>query len=153
MARAYDDRGQALVEFALILPLLLAGVVGIVSFGRAMNYDEQATHLAGEAARYATVDQLPANAGGDTIGQWLRSQSDSPELQNGTGSVAGTPQVCVSYPAGTATVGSPIAISVSFTFNWLPILNLPVTSTAITRTATMRIEVPPSNSFFAAGCS
>jgi Flp pilus assembly protein TadG len=152
LARARDDQGQALVEFALVLPLLLAGVVGILSFGRAMNYNEQATHLASEAARYATVDQVPANASGQTLGQWLRSQVDAPELQKGSKSVT-SPQVCVSYPAGTTTVGSPVAISVSFTFNWLPILHLGVTSSTITQTATMRIEVPPTSSFFAAGCS
>jgi hypothetical protein len=152
LARARDDRGQALVEFALILPVLMLGVIGIISFGRAMNYNEQATHLASEAARYAAVNQVPATAGGQTLGQWLRAQSDSPELKNGTGSVGGAPQVCISYPSGT-TVGSPVQVSISFTFSWLPVLHLGIASSHITQTATMRIEVPPTNSFFAAGCS
>jgi hypothetical protein len=152
LARVRDEQGQALVEFALILPVLMLGVIGIISFGRALNYNEQATHLASEAARYAAVNQVPAAASGQTLGQWLRSQSDSPEFKNGTGSVGGSPQVCISYPSGT-TVGSPVQISISFKFSWLPVLHLGITSSTINQTATMRIEVPPTNSFFAAGCS
>jgi Flp pilus assembly protein TadG len=146
--RLQDQRGQALVEFALVLPLLLLAVVGLVSFGRAMNYDEQATHLANLAARAAAVDQVPASASGQTLLQWVRAQADSPELANGTGSVTGALQVCVSAPSGTG-VGSDITIKTSFTFAWVPILHIGAASTTVTRSATMRIEVPPTNSFFA----
>src|ERR1700756_735479 len=85
LAAPRREDGQALVEFALVLPLLLLAIVGIVSFGRAMNYDEQATHLVNEAARYAMVNQVPNGASG-TLGQWIRSQAaaDSLELGNGT---------------------------------------------------------------------
>lgn len=146
-----DERGTALVEFALVLPMLLAVLVGILSFGRAMNYDEQATHLANEAARYAAVDSVPAGATG-TLGQWVRSQVDSPELANATGAVSGT-QVCIAYgPSGT-TVGQPLTVTMKFTFSWLPVLKIKAASTTITRTATMRIEAPPTDPFFASGCS
>jgi Flp pilus assembly protein TadG len=152
VARAGCERGQALVELALILPVLLLGVVGIVSFGRAMNYDEQETHLVNQAARYAAVNQLPAGASGQTLGQWLRAQADSPELKNGTGSVQARPTVCISYPQGTS-VGSPATVSMSFGFYWVPVLQISPASTTVQRTASMRIEVPPTNSFFASGCS
>ena len=33
-----DESGQALVEFALVLPLLLLLVLGMVDFGKAYNY-------------------------------------------------------------------------------------------------------------------
>jgi Flp pilus assembly protein TadG len=150
--RLRNERGQAMVEFALLLPLVLAVVVGIVTFGRAMNYDEQATHLANEAARFAMVDQVPAGATG-SLGQWVRSQVDTPELKNGTGSVSGVPSVCVSLPNGTSNVGDPIKVAMTFTFSWTPILKIPGASTTMTRSATMRIEVPPTNSFFATGCT
>jgi Flp pilus assembly protein TadG len=146
------EDGQALVELALVLPVLLLVVFGIVDFGRAMNYDEQATHLANEAARYAAVGQVPAGATG-TLGQWSRAQVDSPELAHGSRSVTGTPTVCVSYPSGTSNVGDPVRISMSYTYSWLPVLHLGVTSTTITRSATMRIENPPTGSFYASGCS
>jgi Flp pilus assembly protein TadG len=153
LAALLREDGQALVEFALVLPVLLVAIVGIVSFGRAMNYDEQATHLVNEAARYAMVDQVPNGASG-TLGQWIRSQAaaDSLELANGTGSVNGAPSVCLSFPNGTANVGDPIELHMSFNFKWLPLLNVGP-STTITRSATMRIEVPPTASFFSATCS
>ena len=146
--RLRDERGQALVEFALVLPVLLLAVVGILSFGRAMNYDEQATHLANLVARAAAVDQVPSSAAGQSLLQWVRAQADSRELANGTGAVTGPLQVCVSTPDGTA-VGGDITIKTWFTFSWLPILRMGVTSTTVTRSATMRIEVPPTASFFA----
>jgi Flp pilus assembly protein TadG len=147
-ASVRDERGQALVEFALLLPVLLLVVVGILSFGRAMNYNEQATHLANIVARAAAVDQVPTNASGQTLLQWVRSQADSPELANGTGSVTGALQVCVSTPAGTQ-VGNYVVVKTWFTFAWLPILRISPASTSVTRTATMRIEVPPTDPFFA----
>lgn len=145
--RLCDERGQALVEFAFVLPVLLLVVFGILWFGRAMNYDEQATHLANVAARYAAVDQPPPNAGGQTLLQWVRSHADSPELANGTGSVSAALQVCVSTPDGTA-VGSDVTVKTWFTFSWLPLLNIGAASTTVTRSATMRIEVPPTDQFF-----
>jgi Flp pilus assembly protein TadG len=152
VSRLRGEQGQAIVELAFALPILLLAVVGIVSFGRAMNYSEQGTHLVNEAARYATVDQVPANAPA-TLGGWVRSQVDSRELANGTGAVLGAPTVCVSFPNGTSNVGDPVTVQMSFRFAWLPILHVNVLSTQIVRTATMRIEVPPTASFYASGCT
>jgi Flp pilus assembly protein TadG len=150
------DGGQALVEFALVAFPLLLVVLGIVTFGRAMNYDEQETHLVNEAARFAAVNQKPPTAGKtQTLGDWVRSQVDSPELKAGNSTdVSSAPQVCVTYPSnGDTGVGAPVRISMTFTFNWLPFFKFTAASTAIQQTATMRIEVPPTGSFFASGCS
>lgn len=55
--RAQDKRaGQALVEFALVVPLLLILILGIVEFGRAWNVYQVITDAAREAARSAAVD-------------------------------------------------------------------------------------------------
>jgi Flp pilus assembly protein TadG len=150
-ARLRDERGTALVEFALLLPVLMLVLVGILYFGRAMNYDEQETHLVNEAVRYAAVDQVPAGATG-TLGQWVRSQVDSSELANSTGSVSGT-QVCIGYGSGGTAVGGPVTVTMKFTFSWVPVLNIKAASTTIQRSATMRIEASPTDPFFAAGCS
>ncbi len=48
--------GQALVEFALVVPLLLILILGIVEFGRAWNVYQVITDAAREAARSAVVD-------------------------------------------------------------------------------------------------
>ncbi len=53
LARA--DRGQALVEFALVAPVLLLLVVGIFEFGRAWNALQAVTDAAREGARAAVI--------------------------------------------------------------------------------------------------
>jgi Flp pilus assembly protein TadG len=52
---AKRDDGQALVEFALIMPFLLLFIIGIVEFGRAWNEHEVLTDAAREGARKAAV--------------------------------------------------------------------------------------------------
>lgn len=64
LCRAEDrDRGAALVEFALILPILLILLLGIIDFGLYFYNDLQLTHAARDAARRASVnDVVGANA-------------------------------------------------------------------------------------------
>ena len=50
-----NERGQALVEFALVLPILLILVLGIIEFGRAWNLHQTITHAAREGARTAAM--------------------------------------------------------------------------------------------------
>ena len=50
-----DGRGQALVELALILPILLMLLLGIFEFGRAWNTKQVITDAAREGARLAVV--------------------------------------------------------------------------------------------------
>jgi Flp pilus assembly protein TadG len=57
------DRGAVAVEFALVLPLLLLIVFGIIDFGRALNAQITLTQAAREGARLAAV----GNA--DVVGQ------------------------------------------------------------------------------------
>lgn len=51
-----DDRGQAMVEFALVAPILLLMVLGVVDFSRAWNAYQVITHSARVGARLAVVD-------------------------------------------------------------------------------------------------
>lgn len=48
-------RGQALVEFALLLPILMLLLLGILEFGRAWNVKQVLTDAAREGARLAVV--------------------------------------------------------------------------------------------------
>jgi Flp pilus assembly protein TadG len=50
-----NERGQALAEFALVLPLILLFIAGIVEMGRAWNIKQAVTDAAREGARYAVV--------------------------------------------------------------------------------------------------
>jgi Flp pilus assembly protein TadG len=58
-------RGAALVEMALVSPLLIAMLLGIIEFGRALSVGQFAAAAVRDAARYATNDDV-TNA--DVIG-------------------------------------------------------------------------------------
>jgi Flp pilus assembly protein TadG len=51
-----DEKGQGLVELALVLPLLLLILLGIADLGRAFYYTVMITGAAREAAAYAAVN-------------------------------------------------------------------------------------------------
>lgn len=53
--RARGRRGQALVEFALVAPLLLLLILGLIDFARAWNVYQVITDAAREGARNAVV--------------------------------------------------------------------------------------------------
>lgn len=55
IARLRGDEGQATVEFALILPILILLVVGIFEFGRAWNAHQVITDAAREGARTGAI--------------------------------------------------------------------------------------------------
>jgi hypothetical protein len=145
------ESGVALVEFALVLPLLLVILFGMLDFGKAFNYWIDETHLANEAARWAVVNKNP---GGGTLQEYIQQQADTPELRNGgTSSVPGPLQICISFPNGSANVGDPVHVTASSTYNWLPLIGnrIGITQTTITGSATMRLEAIPTN--YGAGCS
>jgi len=54
-SRRSDDRGAVAVEFALVLPLLLAILYGILDFGRAYNAQETLTQAARVGARLQSL--------------------------------------------------------------------------------------------------
>ncbi len=56
-----NEKGQSLVEFALVVPMLLMLVIGIAEFGRAWMTKNIMTGAAREAVRLAAV---PAPGGG-----------------------------------------------------------------------------------------
>jgi len=51
----FDERGQALAEFALVLPLILFFIAAVIEFGRAWNIKQAVTDAAREGARYTVV--------------------------------------------------------------------------------------------------
>src|SRR5688572_3840437 len=50
-----NQRGQATVEFALILPLLLLLVLGVIEFGKAWNLAQMATDAVREGTRQCVL--------------------------------------------------------------------------------------------------
>jgi len=59
----FNRKGQALVEFALVLPLVLLLVVGMLEFARAWNLHQSITDAVREGARRALVaDTYPVDS-------------------------------------------------------------------------------------------
>ena len=149
--RLGSEEGASLVEFALVLPILALLLFAMLDFGKAFNYWIDETHLANEGARWAVVDRNP---GGGSLQQYLVDQATTAELRNGgTASVANPAEVCISFPSGTSNVGDPVLVTVSATYNWLPIIGnrIGVTQTTISGSSHMRLEAVPTN--YSAGCS
>lgn len=145
-----DETGVALVEFALVLPLLLLLLFGMLDFGRAFNYWIDSTHLANEGARWAVVNKNP---GTGTLQQYIQQQADASELRNGgTASVPDPLEVCVSFPNGEV-VGEPVKVTARVTYHWLPFLgeHIGVLNSTVTGTSIMRLEAVPTN--YSAGCA
>lgn len=151
-----EDRGVALAELALVLPLLLVLLFGMLDFGKAFNEWIDETHLANEGARLAAVGYAVAgctSANPNTcLTQYIRDGADIAELKSGrTGDAyadAQNPaQVCISYPTNPATnsfgqVGDPVLVTVQVTYKWLNYLvkRVSLGATPIAGKATMRLE-------------
>jgi Flp pilus assembly protein TadG len=138
-----DESGTALVEFALVLPLFLVLVTGMLHFGKAINYWLDQSHLASEAARFASVNKNPGadDTPAVSLQEWIRQQADTAELR-------GAAIVCVEFPDDDSPdVGESVRITVRSTYNWIPILEdvVETATTPIRGSATMRIEQAPTN--------
>jgi Flp pilus assembly protein TadG len=83
------QRGAAAVEFALVLPLLLVLILGIIDFGLYFYDDLQLTHVARDAARYLSVSNVAeANAAidagdGRLVSASITSRSVTPAASKG----------------------------------------------------------------------
>jgi Flp pilus assembly protein TadG len=163
--RLRSERGTAMVEMALIMPILLFLALGIVDFGRAMNYWNDVNQLAADGARFAAVDKNPGDdntdAADDDFRHWIRLQADTGELQDGTvaddtdpdgtrpsEATQGPLRVCVGKPgqgtlaAGDLAVGKPVEVVVETDYNLIPFLsrNTKFGTVKIRGTAVMRLE-------------
>jgi Flp pilus assembly protein TadG len=163
----HNQEGQALVEFALVLPALILILFGMVEFGRGFNYWNDAAHISAEGARFAVVNRKPDPSSAASLQAQLRDQADTAELRAGGSSAVPTPaQVCVDFPnspggSPAPVIGDPVRVTMTFTYHWLPALDtvtriidrtksFPATTT-FTSSSIMRIEVPPTN--YGAGCA
>jgi Flp pilus assembly protein TadG len=137
------DDGVAMTEFALILPIFMVIVAGLLGFGRVFFYWIQANHVANETARWAAVDHNPFQTGcpsGPYTGavgcqslQQHGANSASREFNDG----AEQTTVCIALQ-GTRQPGEPLKVTVAKPFTFVPILN--IGTITIRASSTMRIE-------------
>ena len=131
------EEGTALIEFAIVLPLLMLILMGILYFGRYINYTNDATQIASAAVRSASIDANPGAASSLSLQTYYEQQA-SPELAKGSSDVSPV-KVYVYYPSGsTGAVGQPVRACVTSTVNFIPLLG--VSRTTIVETATMSVE-------------
>jgi Flp pilus assembly protein TadG len=93
-----EDRGAALVEFALALPLLLVVLAGIVDFGMTFQRYELLANAAREGARMAT---LPGYNNQTTVDARVRAY-----VAAGLGTTTGT--LGVAMPSGAVVLTNPV---------------------------------------------
>lgn len=137
MHKPKSQQGQALVEFALVLPIILSILLGVLEFGQAFNYKNDLTQMANQAMRYAEVNSCTACSGAK-VEDYIPTTADSKPLKDGT-------TVCFTSPAGSfPTAGQEVTVKVSAPFNWVHYLGLGA-STTITSTVTGRLDVSYNN--------
>lgn len=118
--KSLADRGAAAVEFALVLPLFLVLVFGIVEFGRGYHTKTTLTHAAREGARVAALNI------GDPV---QAARQAAPSLNQGL--------LQVSVSASPCTVGQPVSVTVTYPV----VYNVPFVNDGtwtISETGTMR---------------
>lgn len=134
-ARLACERGQAALEFALILPVLLLLVLGGIFVANAITRANDSTQLAGDGVRFAAV-------GKPALKQFLldRAQAQSKGFRDSITSITIT---CLDgpVPAGQSQVGHPIEVAVTVHVGKLPFGLHDAFN--VTRKATMRIEQQP----------
>ena len=93
-----NRRGSAAVEFALVLPVLMLLLFGIIDFGRMMNARITLSEAAHEGARAAAVagDDAAVATIGKVMGS-MASGMNTPTIDGCDGSFADEARVTLSY--------------------------------------------------------
>ena len=111
-------RGQSMVEFALVVPILMILAFGIVDFGLGIRTYISLTNATREGARYAAVGNPPGSypsecGDGDSATVVARVCSVSEGLNH-----ANLSDVAVEYPDGEGA-GNSVVVSASYTYHYV----------------------------------
>ena len=118
--RLNRDSGAALVEFAIIAPLLLLLVFGIIEFGRAYNAQNTLTHAAREGAREFAITQDAI--AGETAAKDAATSLDSSKI-------TATLSACVPGDPASVTLEYPFELRIAF----FPVTNFTMQSEGVMR--------------------
>ena len=138
-----SERGMALLEAALTLPLLLLVSVGIFEFGRGYQTWQVLTNAAREGARVAVLPNLASGAAEARVRQYLVSG----QLSDAAGATV-TVNSAVPVDIGTGTANASL-VTVNYPFKFMvlqPVARLLVSGSTlgapitITASAQMRNE-------------
>ena len=117
-----DDRGQAIVELALVLPVILLLIVGVLEFARAWNLHQVMTDAVREGARRAAIaDGAPLDSVKAPMWRSLVQFGYNPDASHGNA------YMDVS-PAGSFKVsGDIVTVTLSFPYKIWVLGNRPIT--------------------------
>lgn len=131
--RLRGESGQAVVEFAMVVPLICVLILAIFHFGKVMNYWLDLNHVASEGARKAAVNTFASDGEYDA---YLRDRLETIELRDGgTTSIPNPATIAVCLTEG-GDVGDPVTVQVSADYS-LPLIGATIT---LRGNATMRME-------------
>jgi Flp pilus assembly protein TadG len=157
------DRGQALVELALVIPLLLFVVFCIIDFGLAINTENSDDNLANlavrEAAVVGTASSVTCSGSAEsTLTAWVDCEATHTAPGLGTPSAVCVGDTSTATPNSNFTAGDPVEVEITVPFNWLGVITGGVNSSlkvgslssvsSIKQSATMRLEQGASGSTF-----
>ena len=129
--RNKNEHGQAMVEFAVILPVLLLILFAILQFGVVFNNYIQVTAAAREGARKAAVSRSLGTSAAETAAT-TSAKSAAPGLKQNS--------ITVSFPnSPTFAQGSDVAVKVTYPYA-ISIIGLVVASGNLSSTTPMRVE-------------
>lgn len=151
--RQPEDRGAAAVEFALILPVLLLLVLGIINFGYVFGQKLALNQAVREGARKAVVStsaDLPAirtfvrDATGGLIGDPGTVAIATALQSGGAGSFddefTRTEETCVDYTDAQG-LGGQLRVTATYQSDWLVPLPISLAAPSLTSVAVFRCEV------------
>ena len=129
MSRRFTKRrrGQALLEFALIVPLFVALVLGVVQYGLLAQATEIVTNLTRDGARFASIGATQNDA--DIKSYIIRQAAETP-LRRGTDNTVNDDFTISITPAeGSRSKGGQVTVRV--TYNLRSRIFLPITGTLL----------------------
>lgn len=127
--RRLGDGGQALVEVAIALPILLALLVGIFEFARAYNVQQVITNAAREGAREAVLPSATTTV----VDSVVTSRLADANINSAT----------VTISSVSVSTGNPVSVQVSVNYRFVfigPILRMLDSSSTDPGTIALRSE-------------
>ena len=140
--QARCERGAALIEMALTLPLLLLLSIGVFEFGRAFQSWQVLTNATREGARLAV---LPGTSDADVTSRVISYLSSGRLTSAGSATVTVVHNDEISIGTGTATAST---VTVRYPFEFIvlqPIARMVVSDTDVGEAITMTVSATMRN--------
>jgi Flp pilus assembly protein TadG len=139
--RSRRERGAALIEFAIILPLLCALIFGIIDFGFMVNRDTLINNAAREGAREGTLNPVEADIRAVVLSSLGSLDPSDITVTITCRRASGT--ACAGSFDAQAESGGVVIVDVSYAYTWItpvPALFGISSNTSLQKTVEMRIE-------------